>query len=746
MSDLDWDEPDQAPIYNMPNRDNRGFKYERNVRRDENSRGQRGGYGERNRDNHDDYGQGRRDRGDNGGGGFVKSAEYALSEVINIGADMIGRIIGRAGSNVTRIQTDFNVRVNVDKSDLTVKILGNIQRNVSDAANYIRNQISSDSGNRDRGSHGRGDGVASSYGGGGGASHGGGGGSSYGAGGGSSYGARGSSSYGAGGSSSYGAGGSSSYGAGGGSGSGYGRYRSEASSHDDASNQDGDLTGSIDWAGLNKASEQAAAARWAKLPQLTKNFYREAPEVAKLSDEEVQRIRAENNNTTVSLVFEPKEGEAVPPIPNPVWKFEQCFAEYPDLLGEIEKQGFPKPSPIQSQAWPILLKGHDMIGIAQTGTGKTLAFLLPGMIHTEYQSIPRGQRGGANVLVLAPTRELALQIEMEVKKYSFRDMRAVCIYGGGSRRNQISDVERGAEIIICTPGRLNDLVQANVIDVSSITYLVLDEADRMLDMGFEPQIRKVLMDIRPDRQTIMTSATWPPGVRRLAQSYMNNPIQVSVGSLDLAATHSVKQVIELLEDESEKYSIIKTFVKNMTNTDKIIVFCGRKARADDLSSDLTLDGFMTQCIHGSRDQSDREQAIADIKSGVVRILIATDVASRGLDIEDISHVINYDFPRNIEEYVHRVGRTGRAGRTGTSISFITRSDWGMAQELINILQEADQEVPAQLHNMARRFKAMKERRAAEGGAGGGRGGYGGGGGRSGGGGRGGGGRFDRFEF
>ncbi|XP_034665458.1 ATP-dependent RNA helicase DBP2 isoform X2 [Drosophila subobscura] len=735
MSDLDWDEPDQAPAYNMSSRDNRDFndKYERNVKRDENSRGQRGGYsgyGNRNRDNHDDYGQGRRDRGDNAGGGFAKSAEYALSEVINIGADMIGRIIGRAGSNVTRIQTDFDVRVNVDKSDLTVKILGNIQRNVSDAANYIRNQISSDSGNRDRGSHGRGDGVSSSYGGGGG--------SSYGAGGGSSYGARGGSSY--------GAGGSSSYGAGGGSGSGYGRYRTEASSHDDASNQDGDLTGTIDWAGLNKASEQAAAARWAKLPQLTKNFYREAPEVANLSDEEVQRIRAENNNTTVSLVFEPKEGEAVPTIPNPVWKFEQCFAEYPDLLGEIEKQGFPKPSPIQSQAWPILLKGHDMIGIAQTGTGKTLAFLLPGMIHTEYQSIPRGQRGGANVLVLAPTRELALQIEMEVKKYSFRDMRAVCIYGGGSRRNQISDVERGAEIIICTPGRLNDLVQANVIDVSSITYLVLDEADRMLDMGFEPQIRKVLMDIRPDRQTIMTSATWPPGVRRLAQSYMNNPIQVCVGSLDLAATHSVKQVIELLEDESEKYSIIKTFVKNMTNTDKIIVFCGRKARADDLSSDLTLDGFMTQCIHGSRDQSDREQAIADIKSGVVRILIATDVASRGLDIEDISHVINYDFPRNIEEYVHRVGRTGRAGRTGTSISFITRSDWGMAQELINILQEADQEVPEQLHNMARRFKAMKERRAAEGGGGGGRGGYGGG--RSGGGGRGGGGggRFDRFEF
>ncbi|XP_001358660.5 ATP-dependent RNA helicase dbp2 [Drosophila pseudoobscura] len=743
MSELDWDEPDadQAPATNMYKRDRKDFndKYDRSVRHEENSRGQRG-HGDR---NIDDYGQGRRDRerGD-GGGGFAKSAEYALTEVINIGADMVGRIIGRAGSNVTRIQNDFNVRVHVDKAGLTVKILGHIQTNVNDAVEYIRNQISRDSGNRDRDrGHVRGGAVASNYGGGGGggSNYGGGGGSSFGAGGGSSYGARGGSSY------------------GGGGGSGYGRYRTEGTSYEDDSNnnnQGGDLTGTIDWAALNKASEEAAAARWAKLPELTKNFYKEAPEVANLSDAEVKRIHAENNNTTVALVFEPKEVEEIPPIPNPVWTFEQCFAEYPDLLGEIEKQGFPKPSPIQSQAWPILLKGHDMIGIAQTGTGKTLAFLLPGMIHTEYQSIPRGQRGGANVLVLAPTRELALQIEMEVKKYSFRDMRAVCVYGGGCRRMQISDVERGAEIIICTPGRLNDLVQAKVIDVSSITYLVLDEADRMLDMGFEPQIRKVLMDIRPDRQTIMTSATWPPGVRRLAQSYMNNPIQVCVGSLDLAATHSVKQVIELLEDESEKYGIIKSFIKNMTKTDKIIVFCGRKARADDLSSDLTLDGFMTQCIHGSRDQSDREQAIADIKSGVVRILIATDVASRGLDIEDISHVINYDFPRNIEEYVHRVGRTGRAGRTGTSISFITRSDWGMAQELINILEEADQVVPEQLHSMARRFKAMKERRAAEGGGGGGRsggggGGYGGGGGgfRSGGGGRGGGGgRFDRFDF
>lgn len=177
-------------------------------------------------------------------------------------------------------------------------------------------------------------------------------------------------------------------------------------------------------------------------------------------------------------------------------------------------------------------------------------------------------------------------------------------------------------------------------------------ADRMLDMGFEPQIRKVLLNIRPDRQTVMTSATWPPGVRRLAQRYMKNPAQVYVGSLDLAAVHSVTQVIKII-DEDDKFREVMNFVKNQMDPDeKAIIFCGKKARADDLSSEFSLEGVACQCMHGNRDQSDREQALIDIKEGVVKILIATDVASRGIDIQDLSYVINYDFPRNIEEYVH----------------------------------------------------------------------------------------------
>lgn len=314
------------------------------------------------------------------------------------------------------------------------------------------------------------------------------------------------------------------------------------------------------WVGVFAISQsffqdEETKLRWLTYPKLLKNFYNEDPKITSLTPEEVAVYREANNNITVSRAFLDQPLADVP-IPNPIYDFEQCFRDYPDLLEEIQKQGFPKPSPIQSQAWPVLLKGEDLIGIAQTGTGKTLAFLLPAMIHTEFQPTPRGpERGGPNVLIMAPTRELALQIEKEVGKYHFRGMKAVCVYGGGDRKEQIATIANGVEIVIATPGRLNDLVENKCLDVGSITYLVLDEADRMLDMGFEPQIRKFLLHVRPDRQTVMTSATWPPGVRRLAERYMINPIQVCIGSLDLAAVHSVEQRIEIMDEEDKFYRV-----------------------------------------------------------------------------------------------------------------------------------------------------------------------------------------------
>ncbi|NXF37369.1 DDX43 helicase, partial [Nyctibius bracteatus] len=440
----------------------------------------------------------------------------------------------------------------------------------------------------------------------------------------------------------------------------------------------------INWASLRENKSKYEAMKWADLPPIEKNFYKESSRTASMSQEEVELWRKENNNI---ICDDLKEGEKRY-IPNPVYKFEDVFEHYPDIMANIRKVGFQKPTPIQSQAWPIILQGIDLIGIAQTGTGKTLAYLMPGFIHLTSQPISKDQRGGPGMLVLAPTRELALQVEAECLKYSYKGIKSICIYGGGDRKGQIDMVTKGVDIVIATPGRLNDLQMNNFINLKSITYLA-NEADRMLDMGFEPQIMKILIDVRPDRQTVMTSATWPDGVRRLAKSYLKNPMIVYVGTLDLAAVNTVEQRVIVIAEE-EKRAFMQYFIHSMKPKDKVIIFVGKKLTADDLASDLGLQGIPVQSLHGDREQCDREQALDDFKTGKVRILVATDLASRGLDVHDITHVFNFDFPRNIEEYVHRVGRTGRAGRTGEAVTLVTKNDWRVASELIEILERANQ--------------------------------------------------------
>nr|MCI4376357.1 hypothetical protein [Pangasianodon gigas] len=461
----------------------------------------------------------------------------------------------------------------------------------------------------------------------------------------------------------------------------------------------------IDWNAIRANREKYETLKWQDLPPMKKNFYIEADSVAKRSAEEIRDWRKENNNIFVDDLKE--EGKRA--IPNPVYTFEEAFACYPGIMENIVRVGFQKPTPIQSQAWPIVLSGLDLIGIAQTGTGKTLSYLLPGFLHMDQQPLPRDKRSGPGMLVLTPTRELALQIEAECNKYSYKGFKSICVYGGGDRRAQIKTVTSGVDIVIATPGRLNDLQMNELINLRSITYLVLDEADRMLDMGFEPQIMKIILDIRPDRQTVMTSATWPTGVRRLAKSYLKDPMMVYVGSLDLAAVDTVQQTVLVVQEE-EKKAYIFDFIHNMEPEDKVLIFVGKKIVADDLSSDLCLQGIAVQSLHGDREQCDREEALQDFKDGRVRILVATDLASRGLDVHDISHVFNFDFPRNIEEYVHRVGRTGRAGRSGVSVTLVTRGDWKMAGELIHILERAGQAVPEELVLMAERYdKHQKEK-------------------------------------
>ncbi|XP_053142855.1 probable ATP-dependent RNA helicase DDX43 isoform X2 [Hemicordylus capensis] len=465
---------------------------------------------------------------------------------------------------------------------------------------------------------------------------------------------------------------------------------------------------SINWASLRENKAKYEAMKWADLPPIEKQFYRESPKIASMSQEEADKWRKENNNITCNDL---KDGEKRH-IPNPICKFEDAFEYYCDVMENIRKVGFQKPTPIQSQAWPIILQGYDLIGIAQTGTGKTLAYLMPGFIHLDLQPIPREKRSGPGMLVLTPTRELALQVEAECSKYSYKGFKSICIYGGGDRHGQISLVNKGVDIVIATPGRLNDLQMNNYINLRSITYLVLDEADRMLDMGFEPQIMKILLDVRPDRQTVMTSATWPDGVRRLAKSYLKDPMIVYVGTLDLAAVSTVEQKIVIIPEE-EKRAFTRYFIDTMKSEDKVIIFVGKKLTADDLSSDFGLQGIPVQSLHGNREQCDREQALEDFKKGRVRILIATDLASRGLDVQDITHVFNFDFPRNIEEYVHRVGRTGRAGRTGEAVTLVTRNDWRIASELIDILERGNQVIPEELISMAERYKQFQLKKEME---------------------------------
>ncbi|KFV07794.1 putative ATP-dependent RNA helicase DDX43, partial [Tauraco erythrolophus] len=463
----------------------------------------------------------------------------------------------------------------------------------------------------------------------------------------------------------------------------------------------------INWASLRENKAKYEAMKWADLPPIEKNFYKESSRTASMSQEEVELWRKENNNI---ICDDLKEGEKRC-IPNPVCKFEDVFEHYPDIMANIRKVGFQKPTPIQSQAWPIILQGIDLIGIAQTGTGKTLAYLIPGFIHLTSQPISKDQRGGPGMLVLAPTRELALQVEAECLKYTYKGIKSICIYGGGDRKEQIHVVTKGVDIVIATPGRLNDLQMNNFINLKSITYLA-NEADRMLDMGFEPQIMKILIDVRPDRQTVMTSATWPDGVRRLAKSYLKNPMIVYVGTLDLAAVNTVEQRVIVIAEE-EKRAYMQHFIDSMKPKDKVIIFVGKKLTADDLASDFGLQGIPVQSLHGNREQCDREQALDDFKTGRVRILVATDLASRGLDVHDITHVFNFDFPRNIEEYVHRVGRTGRAGRTGEAVTLVTKNDWRVASELIEILERANQVVPNELIAMAERYKQFQIRKEIE---------------------------------
>merc|ERR1719266_350663 len=415
--------------------------------------------------------------------------------------------------------------------------------------------------------------------------------------------------------------------------------------------------------------------------------------------------------------------------PNPITRFEH--GNFPDyIMTEVRKAGYAAPTPIQSQGWALALTGQDMVGIAQTGSGKTLGYLLPGIIHCNHQPyLKRGE--GPIVLVLAPTRELACQIQEVADQFGKASrLKNTCVYGGAPKGQQLRDIENGAEIVIATPGRLIDFLEANKISLRRTTYLVLDEADRMLDMGFEPQIRKIISQIRPDRQVLMWSATWPKEVRKLAEDFLHEYVHINIGSLALSANHNIMQIVDIC-DEHQKENKLARLLEEIGSQDKMLVFVETKRKADELTRLMRRDGYPAMCIHGDKQQREREWVLGEFKNGATTILVATDVAARGLHVDDVKFVINYDYPNNSEDYIHRIGRTGRKENKGTAYTLFTPNNGPKAKDLVEVLQEAKQVVNPKLLELAQC-----------GGGFGGRQRYGGGGrgGRYGGGGRGGGGR------
>ncbi|OLL24131.1 ATP-dependent RNA helicase dbp3 [Neolecta irregularis DAH-3] len=355
---------------------------------------------------------------------------------------------------------------------------------------------------------------------------------------------------------------------------------------------------------------------------------------------------------------------------------------------------YKKPTPIQSASWPYLLSGTDLVGIAETGSGKTMAFGLPAINH-----ILLNELEGVSVLVLSPTRELAMQTHEALTQLGEKvGVRSVCLYGGVAKDAQRRNLLK-ANIIVGTPGRINDLIEEGAADMSKISFLILDEADRMLDTGFEVEIKRIIRNCpsREKRQTVMTSATWPESIRRLADEFMVDPVKITIGSDDLAASQNVTQIVEVIEDPRDKehrlYQLLKEHQSGTRKDDRIIVFALYKKEASRVEMNLQRKGFNAKAIHGDLSQAQRTQTLEDFKSGKTPLLIATDVAARGLDIPKVEIVINLTFPLTIEDYVHRIGRTGRAGAKGRAITLFTSQDKGHSGNLVNVLKRAGQHVP-----------------------------------------------------
>jgi ATP-dependent RNA helicase RhlE len=354
----------------------------------------------------------------------------------------------------------------------------------------------------------------------------------------------------------------------------------------------------------------------------------------------------------------------------------------PKLLQAIAEIGYNEPTPIQSAAIPHILGGHDLIGIAQTGTGKTAAFVLP--LLEQVTSAPASK--GPRILIVAPTRELAAQIDETVRDLSrhFRLSR-VTVFGGVGETPQIQALRRGADIVVATPGRLIDLMSSGHVSLRNVKHLVLDEADRMLDMGFLPHIKRIVNAVPRERQTLLFSATLSSDIERITHEFLRSPKLVEIGRRSNPA-ETVEQFLYPVP-KSRKIDLLLHLLRDQS-LDTVLVFSRTKHGADKIARKLTAAGILTATLHSNRSQSQRTQALAAFKSGRCRVLVATDIAARGIDVEAISHVINFDFPMHPEDYVHRIGRTGRAQAEGDAISFVTPDDETSVRDLEKLIRKS----------------------------------------------------------
>ncbi|KAF7540918.1 hypothetical protein G7Z17_g12087 [Cylindrodendrum hubeiense] len=436
-----------------------------------------------------------------------------------------------------------------------------------------------------------------------------------------------------------------------------------------------------------------------EIEPIRKNFWVEPAELATLTEAEVADLRLELDGIKVN-------GKDVP---KPVQKWAQCGLTR-QTLDVIDHLGYEKPTPIQMQAVPTIMSGRDVVGVAKTGSGKTVAFLLPMFRHIKDQT-PLKDSDGPIGLIMTPTRELATQIHRDCKPFlKMMGLRSVCAYGGAPIREQIAELKRGAEIVVCTPGRMIDLLAANqgrVTNLKRVSYVVLDEADRMFDMGFEPQVMKIFANMRPDRQTILFSATMPRIIDSLTKKVLKAPVEITVGGRSVVAKE-IEQIVEVRE-ETTKFLRVLELLGDLYDRDedaRTLIFVERQEKADDLLKELMMKGYPCMSIHGGKDQIDRDSTISDFKKGVVPILIATSVAARGLDVKQLKLVVNYDAPNHLEDYVHRAGRTGRAGNTGVAVTFVTPEQENCAVGISKALEQSGQPVPERLNEMR---KAHREK-------------------------------------